>query len=319
MTVIARTLPESAAGAPAPPRGSRWRTADLLPAAVLVTPFLLFLGLFTVYPAGKALFDSFHELSPLNPSQATWVGLEQYRTALTDPSFRASVRNTVLLSLITVPLQTAVALVLANALNGRIRARGFFRAVVFLPYITAPIAVGAVMVFLFGPRGGLTRALSTLLGTTENAWYTQPGYAFALVAGIMVWTQVGFFTVIYLAGLQAVPGEVYEAAQLDGAGRWATLVRITLPLVWPTTVLVVVMGVIVSLQVFEQPYVLSTTGGGIPGSPADSTLTMVMYLYAQAFRYHELGLASAAAFLVMAIILAFSLLLAALQRRVARP
>ena len=315
------TVVRSHTSAPAVPvhRRGRWRKGDPLSAAVLLTPFLLLLGVFTLYPAGKALFDSFHELSALNPSIKSWVGLEQYRTALADPTFRVSVRNTLLLSVITVPLQSFLALVLANALNSRIRARGFFRAVVFMPYITAPIAVGAVMVYLFGPNGGLTKGLQALFGTTDAAWYTEPGYAFALVAAIMVWTQVGFFTVIYLAGLQAVPGEVYEAAQMDGAGRWATLWRVTIPLVWPTTVLVVVMGIIVSLQVFEQPYVLSTTGGGIPGGPADTTLTMVMYLYTQAFRYHNLGLASAAAFLVMGIILAFSLLLALLQRRAVRP
>ncbi len=299
-------------------RPSGRRNAELACAVVLLTPFLVMLGLFTVYPAAKAGFDSFHELSRLNPSLATWVGLEQYRTALADSAFRRSVLNTLVLSAVTVPVQTFVALVLANALNRRIRARGFFRAVVFLPYITAPIAVGAVMVYLFGPDGGITRALHALFGTAATAWYTEPGYAFFLVAMIMIWTQTGFFTVIYLAGLQSIPGEVYEAAAIDGAGRWTTLWRITLPLVRPTTTLVVMMGAIVSLQVFEQPYVLSTTGGGTPGGPADSTLTMVMYLYTQAFRYHNLGLASAAAFLVMAIIVVFSLLLNLVQRRVSR-
>ena len=308
-----------APSAPAPaPAASTARRGERLSALVLLGPFLVMLGLFTVYPAGKALVDSFHELSPLNPSQASWVGLDQYRAALADPSFRRSVTNTLLLTAITVPTQTIVALILASALNTRIRARGFFRAVVFLPYVTAPIAVGAVMVYLFGPQGGLTGFLNDVLGTPATAWYTQPGYAFGLVAGVMVWTQIGFFTVIYLAGLQTISPDVYEAAEMDGAGRWSTLWQITLPLVRPTTSLVLVMGIIVSLQVFEQPYVLSTTGGAIAGGPADSTLTMVMYLYNQAFRYHNLGLASASAFLIMTIILAFSLLLGLVQRRTGR-
>lgn len=294
------------------------RATERLTAVVLLVPFAALLGLFTVYPATKALSDSFHELSPLNPAMAEYVGPDQYRAVLTDPTFRRSVTNTLLLSLITVPAQTFIALLLATALNTRIRARGFFRAVVFLPYITAPIAVGAVMAQIFGPRGGLTGLLHDVLGTPSTGWYTQQPYAFILVAFIMVWTQIGFFTVIYLAGLQGIPADVYEAAEIDGAGRWAILFRITLPLLRATTSLVVVMGLIVSFQVFEQPYVLSTTGGGLPGSPDESTLTMVMYLYTKAFRYHELGPASAAAFLVMVLIVTASLVLAALQRRVAR-
>ncbi len=291
---------------------------EWLSAAILIAPFCLLLSAFTVYPAIRALFDSFKDVSALDPTNSTWVGFGQYAAALGDPSFRRSVLNSFGLMIVTVPIQSFIALVLANTLNAQIRARGFFRAVYFLPYITAPVAVGGVMLFLFGPFGSLTTFLHSILGTPKTAWYASEGLAFWLVAAVMIWTEIGFFTVIYLAGLQSISTDVYEAAALDGAGPWTMLWKVTLPLVRPTTALVILMGVIVSLQTFEQPYVLSTTGGALPGSPNDATLTVVMYLYAQAFRYQNLGLASAAAFLIVIVIVAFTALMALVQLRSAK-
>jgi len=307
----------SASSALAAPRRQR-RRGEAAAALVLLAPFAVLLAIFTVYPALKAVRDSFREFSALNPAITEWVGIEQYQRVLADPAFKRAILNSMLLMVVAVPCQTFFALLLANALNTRIRARGFFRTVFFMPYITSPVAVGAVMVYLFGPTGGLTRVLHSWFGMPSSAWYSQTPWAFILVALIMIWTQTGFYTIIYLAGLQSVPAEVHEAASLDGANSWTILRRITLPLLRPTTALVLLMGTIVSLQVFEQPYVLSTTGGALPGSPGDSTLTMVMYLYAEAFRYQRLGSASAAALVVMAVIVVFSILQAVARRRLFR-
>jgi len=293
----------------------RARRRDLGAAALLVGPFLALLGVFTVYPMVRSALYSFSDFSALRPSAAQWVGLEQFRKVLSDPTFRRAIANTILLMVITVPTQTFLAVLVGNALNARIRLRSFFRAVYFLPYVTAPVAVGAIMLSLFGPNGIVTSLVHTLAGTPQTAWYAITPQAFALVAIVMVWTQTGFFAVIVLAGLQSIPGDIYEAADLDGAGWWTKLTRITLPLLRPTVLLVLVMGVIVGLQAFDQPYVLSTTGGALPGSPDGSTLTMVMYVYTQSFRYFHMGEASAAAYVVMAIILVFALLQGALQRR----
>jgi multiple sugar transport system permease protein len=303
---------------PAAPAGLARRSREWVNALILITPFFLLLFAFTIYPAARALLDSFKNVSALNPASSTWVGLAQYTAVLHDGSFRHAVGNNFVLMAVSVPIQSFLALILASALNSRIRAQGFFRAVYFLPYITAPVAIGAVMVFLFGPNGALTRFLHAVLETPNTAWYASENLAFWLVVGVMIWTEIGFFTVIYLAGLQSISKDVYEAAALDGASPWTTLWKITIPLVRPTTALVILMGIIVSLQTFEQPYVLSTTGGALPGSPSDSTLTMVMYLYAQAFRYQNLGQASAAAFLIMIVILTFSAIMAIAQRRGAR-
>jgi len=292
---------------------TRWREAAA--GYALSAPFLVLLGAFVIYPIVYAFRLSFQDFSYLVPQEARWIGLDNYRHLLHDPTFRKAMRNTLLLTAIVVPTQTLLALLLANALSAKIRARGLFRTLYFLPYVVAPIAVGAVMVDLFGPGGLVTRALHAALSTPAGAWYTQPSYAFVLVVIVLIWSQLGFFTLLYLAGLQAISPSVYEAARIDGASSLQILRKITIPLLRPMTFLVVVMGVIISLQVFEQPYAISTTGGALPGSPAGATLTMVMYLYTQAFRYFDMGSASAAAFVVFVLIVFFAILQALQQRR----
>jgi multiple sugar transport system permease protein len=294
----------------------RW--SDRLAGWGLSLPFFVVLATFVIYPIYQSIALSFQDFSYLNPDAATWIGLDNYRELLGDRSFRNATWNTVLLTALVVPTQTILALLLASALNNPIRGRGLFRTIYFLPYITAPVAVGAIMVFLFGRNGIVTTGLHQLAGTPQVAWYAQTPYAFALVVFVMIWTQTGFFTILYLAGLQGISHDVYEAAEVDGASVRQRFRHITVPLLRPTTFLVVTIGIIITLQVFEQPFVLSTTGGAVPGSPADSTLTMVMFLYTEAFRYFHMGIASAAAFVIFVVIVAFTLVQAALQRRADR-
>jgi multiple sugar transport system permease protein len=298
-------------------RGARRRArrrGDARHGWILAAPFVLLLGVFTVYPIARSLLLSFQDYSVFAGS-GTWVGFENYLDLMENRTFRRSMSNTLTLMAIVVPIQTVLALLVANALNAPLRGRTFFRSLYFLPYVTAPIAVGAVMLYLFGPDGLMSRLLHTVIGTPEGAWYAMPGLAFVLVVIVFIWTQVGFFALLYLAGLQTIDESVYEAARIDGATARQILWRITVPLLRPTTTLVVVMGVIITLQAFEQPYVLSTTGGALPGSPADTTLTMVMYLYTEAFAHFRLGPASAAAFVVLLLVGACSAGLALLQRR----
>lgn len=280
----------------------------------MVAPFLVLLAAFTLYPILTSLTLSFQEFSYLSPETARFVGLDQYAQLFDDQTFRTALVNTLALLLAVLPAQTLLALLLANILNARLRASGFFRTIYFMPYIAPSVAVAAVMIYLFSRDGIVSGLLHGLLGTGAVAWYADPGYAFWLVAMVMVWTQVGFFTILFLAGLQNIPVDVYEAAALDGAGPVRTLRSITLPLLRPTTFLVVVIGITITLQVFEQPYVISTTGGALAGSPADATLTLVMYLYTQAFRYFHMGLASATALVVLVLVGVFALLQAFLQR-----
>ncbi|KGP74476.1 carbohydrate ABC transporter permease [Pontibacillus yanchengensis] len=286
---------------------SRTRLKEIGTGVFFMAPFLLIAGIFIFYPILYSLQISFQNFSYLNPSAAEWVGLENYRKLLQDTTFLTAIWNTVKLLIIVLPIQTIISLVLANILNSKIKGKSFFRIVFYLPYITSPIAVGAVMVYLFNQDGLVTRFF-TLFGLENVAWYTDGDYAFYLIVLIIIWTQIGFYTVIYLSGLQSIPEDLYEAARIDGASRLQQFLHITVPLLKPTTFLVLFMGGLATLQIFEQPYVVSTTGGALPGSPGDSTLTMVMYLYTQAFKYFEMGYASAAAFIIFVMIFSLTVL-----------
>ncbi|MCU6708739.1 sugar ABC transporter permease [Paenibacillus sp. J5C_2022] len=286
--------------------GIRGKREEIGTALLLLAPFLLIILAFMIGPVIYSLLISFKEFSYLNPAGAFGVGFDNYTALFRDKTFLTAMKNTFKLLLIVVPLQTVFALVLANVLNRNIRAKTFFRTVYYLPYIASPVAIGAVMVYLFN-RDGLITGWLEMLGFRNVAWYADGTYAFYLVAGIIVWTQIGFYTVIYLSGLQSINGEIYEAAKVDGAGSFRIFAHITVPLLRSTTFLVLVMGGLATLQAFDQPYVVSTTGGALPGSPGDSTLTMVMFLYTAAFKYYDMGYASAAAFIIFLMIFALTL------------
>jgi multiple sugar transport system permease protein len=273
---------------------------------LLFGPFLLLASTFILYPILYSFFISFKEFSFLNPAAAKWVGLRNYFALFQDSRFLTALWNTVKLVLLVVPAQTIIALLLANVLNSKLKARTFFRTVFYLPYVTSPVAVGAVMIHLF-KKNGIATEFFALFGLENVAWFTSGSYAFPLITMVIVWTQIGFYTVIYLGGLQSISPQLYEAASLDGASKFKQFIHITLPLLKPTTFLVLVMGVLATLQIFEQPYVISTSGGALPGSPGDTTLTLVMYLYTQAFRYYEMGFASAAAFVIFTLIFIITL------------
>lgn len=272
-----------------------------------IAPFLLISGIFILYPIIYSLLISFKDFSFLNPSAAEWVGFENYRKLLYDETFKTAIGNTVKLLVLVVPLQTIIALVLAIVLNMNLKMKTFFRTVFYLPYITSPVAVGAVMVYLFNQNGIVTKFM-TYFGLDNVAWYADGRYAFYLIIIIVLWTQIGFYTVMYLSGLQGISGDIYEAAKIDGATKLQTFIKITIPLLKPTTFLVLFMGSLATLQIFEQPYVVSTTGGALAGSPGDTTLTLVMFLYTQAFKYFDMGYASAAAFVIFIMIFSITLI-----------
>lgn len=283
------------------------KTKDIGAGIFFFAPFLLIAGIFIFYPIIYSLVISFKDFSFLNPAAAEWVGFDNYKKLLVDETFKTAIWNTFKLLTIVVPLQSIIALVLAVILNSKLKMKTFFRTVFYLPYITSPVAVGAVMVYLFNQDAFVTKFM-TLFGLDNVAWYADGRYAFYLIVIIILWTQIGFYTVMYLSGLQGISEDLYEAAKIDGASKLQTFFKITVPLLKPTTFLVLFMGGLATLQIFEQPYVVSTTGGALPGSPGDSTLTMVMFLYTQAFKYYDMGYASAAAFVIFVIIFSITII-----------
>jgi multiple sugar transport system permease protein len=277
------------------------KTQEIFTGYLMLLPFLVIIFVFIIYPVIYSFRISFMDFTFLNPSDARWVAFKNYIVLFKDKSFLQSIKNTIKMLSVIVPIQTIISLVLANILNSKLRFKLAFRTIYYLPYITSFVAVGAIMVHLFSKNGIISRFL-TFFGFDNVTWYADSRYAFYLVAGIIIWTQIGFYMIIYLSALQDISSTVYEAAQIDGANRFQVFFFITIPLLRYTTLLVLIMGVIATLQVFDLPYVISTTGEALPGSPGGTTLTMVMFLYTQAFRYFNIGRASAAAFIIFVII-----------------
>jgi multiple sugar transport system permease protein len=218
--------------------------------------------------------------------------------------------NTAVFVSVSVPANVLVGLGLALALNRPLgRFRVLFRSACYVPVVVPSVVVALVWRFMLDPRGGIINAGLDRLGLPEPRWFTDPHYAMLGVILASVWQQAGFTMVMYLSGLQGIPRMLHEAAAIDGADGWRRFRDITLPLLAPTTLFVLVIGVIGGFKVFDQVYVM--TGGG----PANGTTTVVQYLYTQAFEFFDVGRGTAAAMVLMAILAALTAVLMLLGRR----
>ena len=277
-------------------RNAGWVVFFLAPSAV---PLLAF----TIVPMLTSAWVSLHAWNLIKPM--TWVGLDNYRHLLSDPATRDVFWHTLLYVAGYLPLVYAGGLGLALALNRRMPAQAFFRAAYFLPVVTSWVVVALVWKWLLNPGNGLVNHLLGAVGLGQPGWWTDPGWAMASVILASAWKDLGFVMVILLAGLQAIPGDVLEAASVDGASGWRRFWRITLPLLSPSTFFVVVISLINGFQVFDQVFVM--TGGG----PDDASQVVVGRIYDLTFRYGRAGEASALSWLLFALIL----LITALQIR----
>jgi multiple sugar transport system permease protein len=232
------------------------------------------------------------------------VGLANYTRALTDPAFLASMLHAVEFLVINVPLTVFGALILATALNGKLRGLTFFRTSYYLPYVTASVAIIAVWLFMFGQNGLVNAILGPL--APDPSWFINSAWAMPMIALYVTWKQLGYFIVLYLAALQNIPKELYESAALDGANRRITFRNVTMPGVRPATVLVVVLATITGMNLFTEPYLL-TNGGG----PNGASMTPVFYMYQRGVEQGNAGYAAA----IGMILIVFTLVVALLQRR----
>jgi multiple sugar transport system permease protein len=267
----------------------------------LLSPWIVSLMLFGLYPFGFSFMLSFYDYSPLNPQGAKFLGLANYAEALKDPLFWTALKNTLIFVFGTIPFTTLLALGLALALQKRFRGRDFFRAGFFLPTVVSIVVISLVWKGLYAPDGPLS-SLVRALGGTPPRWLLEPDTALASIMAMDVWAASGYYMVIFLAGLQAIPEELYESASLEGATPWQKFRHITLPMLRPTFLFVLVVNSVRSLQVFTEVFVM--TGGG----PLHSTLTSVFYLYEQAFYKFRLGYASSIAYLLFALTLGLAFL-----------
>lgn len=279
------------------PRTGRRRTRTAL---AFLAPALIVLGVFVVWPMVSALQMSFTDASGFGRSE--WVGLDNYVRIFTDPDIRDAVGNTVLYAALFTPTAVVVALGLALLLNNPLlRLRGLFRTALFLPFIISLAVAALAWSYLIDPQVGLLHYWLRGIGIDLGNVLQDPQLAMPAVALVAVWKNFGFYLVIFLAGLQDIPGSLYEAATMDGAGAWSRFRHITLPMLSNTTAFVLIFALIAALQAFDQIYVM--TGGG----PYGSTQTVVMEIYESGFRKLELGFASALSYVLLLATLLLSL------------
>lgn len=267
---------------------------------LFLLPWLVTFGLFSLYPLLDSFWISFTRYNPIQ-GPPRFVGLANYQRLLSDPLFWKSLGNTAFFVIGTIPLTTAAALLVALGLHRKLPARAFFRAGYFVPTIVSMTVVALIFKNFYGPLGFLSVILKSL-GLDTHAWLQDPRTALPAIMLMDVWAAIGYYAIIYLAGLQAIPAELYEAAELDGGGGWKKHLHITLPLLKSTTLFILVINTIRSFQVFIEIFVMTR------GGPLNSTLTTVFYLYDRAFNNFELGYASALAYALFAVTLGASAL-----------
>jgi multiple sugar transport system permease protein len=266
----------------------------------LTIPLLFFLCI-RIFPTLYSFSMSF---SPQNGSGFT---LENYQKLFKDQIFWKSVWNTCKYVVISVPLQMGIGLLIALALERVKHLRWFYRMIYFLPYITSVVAVSWVWRLMFDPNVGFLNEFISWFGIPPQNWLADPKQALFCICAVMIWQSMGFSMLIFLAGLQGVPKQYHEAAQIDGAGGWKIFWKITLPLLNPTIVFLAVTGVIQALQTFTQIQNLTGSGGASPGGPLNSTSSVVVYMYKNAFQDFNMEYASAVAVILFIFILLVTL------------
>ena len=268
---------------------------------IFVIPGLLSYLLFTFYPTLRCLVQSLHLIRGAN---TPWMfnGLNNYLDIFQDKIFWSSLKNTFYYVALTIPVGTILALVLAVALNTIVKARGFFRALYFIPSVAGVIAVGIVFNWMYEPYLGVLNLLLSKVGLPRLNWLRDLKLALPSIAVMNIWQTLGYNVVIFLAGLLAIPSELYEAADIDGTPPVRKLLSITVPLVAPSMWFVIINNTIRNLQVFSEIFVM--TGGG----PGTATTTVGFRVYQYAFLYLSFGKASANVMVLLIIILAVTLL-----------
>ena len=301
-------------------RKSAWWLPDIPKSAVLrrrmlwayvfiAAPIIALL----VFLAGPILFSgwvSLHRWDMLSPvGEMPWRGLQNYVFLLTrDTVFIKALGNTFLFAIGGVGANCILGLGFALLLNSRIRGRTVWRVLYFMPVITAPLALAVMFSFIFDRNYGVVNHIITALGLPRQPFLSGPNQALMTLIFIAIYQYVGYYIVIFLAGLQGIPQDYYDAAQVDGAGNWQEFIFITLPLLRPVMLFVVVTNTIGALQVFD--LVFATTGG----APANSSMTVVLYMYNTAFKFSRMGRASAMAFILFAIIMLITVMQVRLLR-----
>jgi multiple sugar transport system permease protein len=280
---------------------------------LFLAPAMTAIVLFFVIPVVSALVMSLTDFDIYalgNIQDVRFMGMKNYLRILETPLFWTAMRNTMYFVLVGAPLSVGLSLVAALMLNSKLtRFKPFFRTVYFLPVVTSLVAVAVVWRYLYHPGHGLLNHVLSWIGVAPVDWLGDPLFAMPAIIVMAVWKNFGYNMLIFLAGLQNIPDDLYEAAHLDGAGGWRQFWDITIPVLAPTTVFVVMITIIGYFQLFAEPYVMTE------GGPMNATTSIVLMMYEQGFRWWNMGYAAAIAFVLFAVIVFFSLIQMFVQRR----
>ncbi len=267
---------------------------------LFLVPYLI---AFFAFRFGPSIAGFFISLTRWNiVGQAKFVGFNNFVELFKDPNFIKSLVNTLYFMLLTVPSLVIGGLLIAMLVDQPLKGRMAARTFVFMPYVIMSTVVGVIWLWIFDTHFGILNYYLGFLGIKPIAWLSSINWAMPAVAIATVWWTIGFNMILFLAGLQDIPNELKEAARIDGASSWQVFWNVTLPLLTPTTIVVVMLTLINTFQVFAQVYVM--TGGG----PSMATLTVVQYMYVQSFQYYRLGYGSAIAYVIFMFLVAFILI-----------
>jgi len=307
----------SAQGAVQRPRPGRWTASDreVLPWVLLfLSPWIIGLIVFTIIPMGWSLWLSFTDYDPLT-RQGDFIGVENYVDMVGDKRVWTSLYNTVYFTLLYVPLSTILGLILALMLNkvGGASA-GFFRTAFYLPNLTPAVAVGVLFLLILNGQSGVLNQLLGLFGIDGPSWLNDSGWVKNGIVLMMLWS-IGGTVIIYFAALRNVPGELYEAAKIDGAGPWKQFLNVTVPMISGALFFTIVINTIYSLQLFSEVWTMFYGAQQGQGATGDAALFYVIYLFRNAFEFFKMGYASALAWVLFIVIMLITLVQLRVSKR----
>ena len=275
---------------------------------LFLAPTVLGLAVLSAGPIIASFGISLTDWDLLSPAE--FVGLDNFATLFSNDRFLLALRNTAFFTLTSVPLGLILGLGLALALDQPIRGIAIIRTAYFLPVVTSTTAIALVWLWIYSPQGGLLNSFLGVFGIPPEKWVSDPFWSMPSIVVMSVWQGLGTTVIIFLAGLQGIPQEFYDAAAVDGAGRWARFRNVTLPLLTPTSFFTGILAFIGAFQVFDQVYVLAR-----PGEPSRSTITLVYFIYEAGFDHFKMGLAAAASWVLFLIVAVLTILYFRSQRR----
>lgn len=301
MTTTPIAAPEKPSTQPTRSTGQN-RRRELLSLYLAISPFYILFAVFGVFPIIFSIYLSFQNWDGIGDMQ--FVGFAQYQFLLSDPQFWKVLLNTFQIWIISTIPMLVIALVVAFLLNQQIRMKGSYRIAYFIPNVTSIVAITLIFGSIFSNQFGLVNAFLEWLGLGQVEWLTEPWPIKFAVAAIVIWRWMGYNSLIYLAGLQAIPNDLYDAARVDGASWVQVFFRITVPMLRPIILFTVITSTIGGLQLFTEPQLLLGNAGG-PGSEGQ---TISLYLYQQAFTLNDFGYGAALSWAMFIVIILFSII-----------